>query len=548
MTPEMGRAWLGVLLAAAVVLGACGGGSGTDDTATDQPDGDSSQPSTAEPVPGGSVVFALEAETNGWDPTAAQWAASGLQVALSIYDPLAATTPDGGWAPYLAEAIVPNDDYTQWTITVRPGVRFHNGEPLTSADVKRVFDAHLVSPLTSTVFSLVDSVEIVDDVSVRVDMSAPWSVFPAVLTTQVGVIPAAEQLEGDDRSTVPIGTGPFVFDEWIPDSHLRVTGNDDYWRDGLPYLDEIEYRVIADNDQRGNAFAAGDIDMVHSTDTALTVNLRERAEEGIAQLVEDQATSEQAFLQLNLAEPPFDDLRVRTALARAIDLEAYVRVVSDGVLQPVAAPFSAESRWHSDAAAGAYPTFDTDAAARLIDEYEAEVGPVQIRLGVATGVQAQRGIQFLAESLEAVGIDVEIVESEFSQYVLTTVTGDYEANVFRRFGTPDPDGSAIAWGCEYVQPIGQVSVNISRYCNDEVDAGLAAGRATEGFDERYDAYEAVQTQLNEDVVFGWLNSTIWSLGAVDSVQDLAVATMPGGTDRVGFLQGRTPMAELWIQP
>lgn len=538
----------GLLIALALLLAACGGDSDTDEIPTDRPDSDSPEPPAAEPVPGGGVVFGLEAETNGWDPTAAQWAAGGRQVALSIYDPLAADTPDGDWAPYLAESIVPNDDYTQWTIRLRPGVRFHNGEPLTSADVKRVFDEHLASPLTGTVFALVDSVEVVDDLTVRVDMSAPWSVFPSALTTQVGVIPAAEQLDGDDRSTVPIGTGPFVFDEWVPDTHLRVVRNDDYWREGLPYLDEIEYRVIADNDQRGNAFSAGDVDMLHTTDAALTVDLRERADAGDAQLVEDQVTSEQAFLQLNLAKPPFDDVRVRTALAQAIDQEAYLQVVSDGVLQPVLAPFSTESRWHSDQADDAYPSFDPEAAASLVDEYEAEAGPARIRLGIASGTQAQRGMPFLAESLESVGFDVEIVEAEFSQYVLQTVTGDYDANVFRRFGTPDPDSSSIAWGCANVQPIGQVSVNISRYCSDAVDVGLAAGRATEDFDERYEAYESVQKQLNEDVVYGWLNTTIWSLGAEESVQNLAVATLPDGGDGVGFIQGRTPMAEVWIEP
>jgi ABC-type transport system substrate-binding protein len=95
--------------------------------------------------------------------------------------------------------------------------------------------------------------------------------------------------------------------------------------------------------------------------------------------------------------------------------------------------------------------------------------------------------------------------------------------------------------------VGQVSVNISRYCDEDVDENLASGRATDDPDQRYDAYESVQTQLNTDVVFVWLNSTIWALAADPAVKQIAQATLPDGSARLGFVEGRTPMAEVWIE-
>src|SRR5690606_28312888 len=139
-----------------------------------------------DPVPGGSVVFALEAETSGWDPTLDRWAVSGHQVGQTIFDQLATFNEDGEAVPYLAEEFTPNEDYTQWEIKLREGIEFHDGTPLTSEAVKVLFEQHAQSGLTRPTVRPVEDVEVVDDLTARVNLNSPWASFPVVLTSQVG--------------------------------------------------------------------------------------------------------------------------------------------------------------------------------------------------------------------------------------------------------------------------------------------------------------------------------------------------------------------------
>ena len=321
---------LAVLVALVVLAGACGGG-GEDgggqaaETAVEAadvviaPDGP--------PRRGGSVVYALASETDGWDPTVNRWATDGTQVALTFFDPLAAYNADGEAVPYLAESITPNGDFTEWTITLRPGIRFHDGTELNAAAVKTMFDAREKSVLTGPALALIETVETTGDLSLVVRMNGPWAAFPVALTGQAGVVPAPSQLASPDSSRKPIGTGPFRFVEWVPDNRLVVERNPDYWlRDEagnqMPYLDRIEFRPIPDDTARSAAVTTGDVDIAHTGAVSSIKQFRELAAAGKLQYVEQRGDTEVTFVQLNLATPPFDDLRARRAVALATDNQA----------------------------------------------------------------------------------------------------------------------------------------------------------------------------------------------------------------------------------
>ena len=125
------------MLTALAVLAGCGGGNADADGTTDGAD-------AGEPVRGGEVVYGLEAETGGgWCLTDSTLAISGIMVTRAIYDTLTTATADGGFVPYLAESVEPNDDFTQWTITLRDGVTFHDGSTLDATVVKNNLDAYL---------------------------------------------------------------------------------------------------------------------------------------------------------------------------------------------------------------------------------------------------------------------------------------------------------------------------------------------------------------------------------------------------------------------
>jgi ABC-type transport system substrate-binding protein len=547
------------VLAFALILAGCGsdddgggGDSGSGDSGGDSEgtSGDSTSitiPAEGDPVSGGTLTFGLEAETDGWNPVTNRWAVSGHTVAMSVFDPLAAWNEDGEPVPYLAESIEPNDDFTEWTVTVRSGVTFHNGEPLTADAVKQTMDGHLASALTAPALEPIASVEVVDELTAKFVMNTPWAVFPVTLTGQPGYIPAPEQLTSPDASQVAIGTGPFMQEDWTPDRQWVGTKNPNYWRDGLPYLDEVIYQPIPDNQTRYNSIQTGDINLTHTTDDQLILSAREAAEAGDEQIVEDGSSGEETFVMLNTLVPPLDDVRVRQALAYATDKDSYIEVNGSGILLPANGPFNPASKWYNPDVEDAYPQFDPTKAQELVDEYESEVGPIEFTLGTTPVQSNQDAIAFLATQWSAVGIDVEQITTEQGQFILDAVTGDFEANLWRQFGSPDPDGDYVWWVSQNANPIGEFSLNFARNRDTEIDDGMNTGRESDVVADRESAYDEVQVRLADDVPYVWLNHTLWALIADDQVRNLGVFTLPNGDPGLSLVNGRYAVTEVWLQ-
>src|SRR4051812_44647381 len=166
------------------------------------------------PHVGGTLNVALNGESDGWDPTKNRWAVAGTQVGLAVFDPLAAYDVDGIAQPYLAESITPNADFTVWTITLRPGITFSDGTPLTADVLKTIFAAHKASALTAPAIADLDSVTITGTLSAVFTMTEPWAAFPSSLTGQLGMVPSPGQLADPTGTTKPVGTGPFTMTSW----------------------------------------------------------------------------------------------------------------------------------------------------------------------------------------------------------------------------------------------------------------------------------------------------------------------------------------------
>ncbi len=224
-----------------VVASACGSG---DDDGGDEATGTTTTTSPGEPQQGGKLVFAVTAETDGWNPSASRWGPSAFSVARAVYDPLTVIDLEGVAQPYLVESITPNDTLTEWTITIREGVTFHNGDPLTTEVLATFLKTMQLSVLAGFAFDPIDAVAVLNDTQVVVITNEPWATFPAMLSGQPGYMVHPDVLTG--KVTDPLGTGPFVFKEWTPDDHLSVVANPDYWRPGLPYLDEVEFKPTPD--------------------------------------------------------------------------------------------------------------------------------------------------------------------------------------------------------------------------------------------------------------------------------------------------------------
>lgn len=554
-TSPRSRPW--VLLAALLVVfgllsAACGGSS---DSSDEEPGaGGTSAITVAASGPakaGGSLVMGLEAETDGFNPTSNRWAISGLTIANAVFDPLAAYDADGTAQPYLAESFTPNADYTSWTITVRPGITFHDGTPLDGAAVKKDLDGAKASPLVGAAVANIESIEVdpANPLAVILTTVDPWASLPASLTAQVGMMASPSQLDSgaEDSSRKPIGTGPFVLDTWVPDKAWTGTKNTDYWRTdaegtALPYLDQVEFRPIVDHSSRTNALISGDIQLLHTTDWASINRIESEAEAGKLQFVAEQTESEENFVMMNTSKAPFDDVRVREAVALCTD-PSQVQTVWEAPLERVAdSQFTPDSPWY-DPESG-YPEPDVQAGSDLIAEVEAEKGPVTFTLGTTPVPTNTAATELLAQQYSQCGMEVELTTTIQSSFITDTVTGNYQANLWRQFAATDPDGDYQWWiGSNATGPL---TLNMARLADPQVDAALNEARASADPAVRKQAYSDLQRRQSELFPYAWIAHTQWAYGAAMDVRNIGNVTLPDGSAAQQFQAGSFRLTETWL--
>jgi peptide/nickel transport system substrate-binding protein len=492
-----------------------------------------------DPVAGGSLAFGLSAETDGWDVTAGRWAGSAYIVGNALYDPLAAYDTNFEPQPYLAESITSNADFTSWTITLRPDVEFHDGTPVNAEAVAANLEAHTTSLLTSTAVSFIDSVTVAGELDVQVDMIKPWSSFPNALTSQIGYIMAPSMIGSADGSRNPVGSGPFVFDQWTPGQSLNATRNDNYWRDGLPYLDDVEFQVLPDIQTRSRALDAGQIQAMESTDAAQILRFADAAGEGKVQMYsDDNSEVSETFIGLNVSKPPFDDPIARQALAYSVDRQALTDQAYEGLFPPAVGPYQPSSPFYVDAGV---PGFDPDKARELVAEYEAKYGT---KLAFSANILPVPEIQRIGETLQQqaadVGIEVTLDAMDQPTLLVRALTGDYQATGFILFGAPLLD-------IEYVFiadfPEGN-PLNFTRNKNPEIVAALDAARATDNNEERAEAFAEVQRQMATDGNFVFMVHNLSAVVFANNVFGIADWSLPSGESG-----GRTTtprLMEAWI--
>jgi peptide/nickel transport system substrate-binding protein len=537
-----------LLVVSGLMLAACGGSSSkvqTSDEATDITVG-----SSGAPKDGGSVVFAVEAETDGFNPTADRWAISGTMVGAAVFDPLAAFDADGHWQPYLAQSFTPSADFRTWTIGLRPNVTFSNGEPVDGAAVAKDLNIVRKDVLTGAALANMASVAVdpADPMRVIVTTTDPWASLPSILASQVGYIAAPAQLDAPkpDSSRKPIGSGPFAQKEWIPDNHWSGTRNPTYWRtddagNRLPYLDSVEFRPIVDPQSRLNALLSGDIQMMHTIDWTVIAKLRSEAQAGSVQTVTDTSEPEESFVMLNTAKAPLDDIRVRKGLALCTDPNGAL-VVSDTPPDRLAdSQFVKDSRYYADTN---FPTNDVAAGKALISQYKAEKGDVSITLSTTPVTTYMNVIALLAQQWAQCGVTVQQSTEEQSKFIADAVTGQYQADLWRQFGGVDPDANYVWWTSK--NATGPLALNAARLSDPQIDAALDRARATDDVAIRTQAYAALQQRQTELVPYIWISHTQWVIGAAKNVRNIGNVTLPDGSAANPMAGGAFRLTQTWL--
>lgn len=536
-----------MLLAFAVVGAACGGGG--DDGGGPGGDDDGEE---GTPVRGGKVTYGLEAETiDGWCLPEAQLAISGIMVTRSVYDTLTRPNADGEYEPWLAESVEANEDYTEWTITLREGVTFHDGSELDAEVVKNNLDAYrgeypTRSPLLFTfVFDNVESVDVVDPMTVSVSMNEPWVAFDAYLhaSGRLGIVAQAQLDDEETCATQPIGTGPFTFVNWTPNQSFVAERNPDYWAtdeegNQLPYLDEIEFRPIVEVAQRRNALESGQINAMHTSDPEVVATLREMDETGQVDLTESTEFGEVSYIMFNSSKPPFDDIRARQAMAHAFNFEDFNAVRGAGILTRASGPFAPGSIGHLEDTD--FPQYDPDEARRLVEEYEEDTGR-EFRF-THTTTQAASTVadaQFLREQAREVGMDVEIVTVDQSTQIDRAISGEFESIAWRNHPGGDPDGQYVWWESSY-------PTNFGRIDDPEIDRLLHEGRTTPDPEEREQIYTDLNRRFAEQVWNMWVYYTLWGVATAPEVNGVMGEGPSGGEPFPGLAVGNEIMY-MWIE-
>jgi peptide/nickel transport system substrate-binding protein len=458
------------------------------------------------PVKGGSVIVGTSSEVDGFNPLKSQWSGPAYQVGRTVLDPLVVMDTQGNWQPYLAKSITPNADFTTWTFELRPNVYFHNGEVLDADALVTFFEAAVASPLSSQGFPETPTITKTGELTVEMKFTKPWSEMPTALVEQTGYVIAPEQVKSGNTDH-PIGTGPFVFDEWVPDNHFRATRNPNYWRAGEPYLDSIEFRPIPDTTLRLNALKAGDIDIAEANSVGQP-KLDELSASGLT-VVDDYDNVGSSNLLMNNDRPPLNDKRVREAIVSAIDRDAFRNAILDPSFETADQPYPERSKWHTDVN---YPAYDPDHARELVNEYEAENGPIKISIMIIASGAPTDPAQYLQQQLETVGIDVQINDLEQVTFVQQFVSGDYDTVYLGSFfGANDPDGSYPFITSKGAAPETLIKLNFARYRNPAVDQALQAQRQTDDYSARKAEWAKIWNAFADDLPYAFLayDRTAW---------------------------------------
>ena len=357
------------------------------------------------------LTIALQLEPPHLDPTSAAAGAIDSVLYSNVFEGLTRFMSDGSVVAGLAESWNISEDGTTYTFKLRDGVSFHDGSTMDAEDVKFTLDrarAEDSANAQKALFAGISEVTVIDPTTVEVKLSAPDGNFLFNMAWGDAVIVAPESIEGIKQT--PIGTGPFKFDAWVQGDRIEISRNADYWG-AAPALDAATFKFISDPTAAFAAMMAQDIDAFAGFP----------APENLPQFEADPrfqvlvgSTEGETILAMNNKLPPFDNKTVREAVAHAIDRQAIIDGAMFGLGTPIGTHFAPHNPDYVDLTAQS--AFDPEKAKTLLAEAGFADG-FTTTLKLPPPSYARRGGEIIASQLRAVGIETEITNLEWAQWL-----------------------------------------------------------------------------------------------------------------------------------
>ena len=488
---------LAVLAAATLTLTACGGGS-TDESTGASGSGGGLTPAESgrctEDNVGGTITMGEYVMLPTFMPGQGQYGIRGGAESAAIYDRLMIWNPEAAeFEPKLAESLVSNDDNTVWTLTLRDGVNFSNGDPVTAEDVAFTIGLHQ-DPATRSVIMTeamqVDEAVAVDPLTVEFTLTEPWAGFPSLLAGAAGeVIPQDAFMEAgpEEWASNPIGAGAFVMDSYTPDQEVVLQPNPDYY--GGPVCPTLEFIRIPGSQGTMEAFQTGELQVGVLRGAKFVTDAQDADIQGFEEII-----SSGSLINMNSGNAGYDgvltDERARRAVGHAMDRELWNQRLAGGMGQPTSALVAESSRFY-DGQEG--PEYDADEAKRLVDEVKAETpdwdGSLELLISDAPE-NVEAGVVAKA-LLDAAGFDVTIVNAPISQVTARQFTGDYEIVIG---GLAPSDADLASTFAAAMTPGG--ATNLTGIDDPELTEALTEFKAASDLDSQTEALNRVQEVYN----------------------------------------------------
>jgi len=370
-----------------------------------------------------SITVGMQLEPPNLDPTGGAAAAIDEVVYANVFEGLTRYQSDGSIAPALASRWEVSDDGTVYTFYLRPGVRFHDGTDMTAADVKFSLDRARAEDSTNAqkaLFAGIADVTVVDDTTVQVTLSAPNGGFITNMAWGDAVIVAPESIE--NAATNPVGTGPFKFGRWVQGDRIEIVANPDYWGD-KPALTSATFKFISDPTAAFAAVMAGDVDAFPGYP----------APETLAQFQADPrfqlligSTEGETILAMNNKSPRLMDKQVRRAISHAINRQEIIDGAMFGYGTPIGTHFAPHNPDYVNLTAQS--AYNPEMSKQLLAD--AGVENLTLTLKLPPPSYARRGGEIIAAQLRAVGIETEISNLEWAQWLEQVFRGkDFDLTI-----------------------------------------------------------------------------------------------------------------------
>ncbi len=464
-------------------------------------------------------------------------------VAGKVYESLLTYSIDLQPVPSLAKSWEISDDKLTYTFHLQPNATWHDGKPFTSADVVYSYNEILSkTPRTRTLMKFVDTLTAPDAHTVVFKLKEPYSAFMYSFDIGGGAILPKHLYEGTDltknpQNNAPIGTGPFKFKNWVRGSYIELVKNENYWKEGRPYLDGITFRVIPDAASRRLALEQGTVDQGWLKDIEPFDIKRIEALPHMKMVDKGfEYWSTMHWIEMNESKKPFGDKRFRQAVMYAINRKFLAEKVMFGMGTVATGPIHHDTRFY-DSNVKKYD-YDPEKAIALLDEMglKPDSDGVRVKLGLIPlpyGELDRRIAEYVKQNLSKVGIAIEIESTDIGGWVSRVGNWDFDMAVNGVFQYGDP---AIGVARTYISSNikkGLMFTNTSQYNNPKVDELFAQAALAPTDEERQKLYSEVQQILVEDVPLVWLtdsryftylnkrvnNAITSSLGAVDTYSD-----------------------------